>query len=243
MDCSATFDRPLVWKADRVEFAPFIPITPRLNAKGIIPKTWNPWHVDRRLKQAFQVLEALPPDPTSKPRSFGSSWGPYHYTIEDIHSQAEPFSPYPMYVKDIRLSAYRAKKNKVRFSPSSQDIILMEQAIAWPMDHIPDDPIGSWLILARAAGLRKTTRVQTLKVEETGFDPQDRETPDSSIYAELFDKLEHNHLLTSLTNRYPVPYAQVRAKSPSFFGQIVAWEKAAKTRLVQSLIEKQVKVE
>lgn len=110
------------------------------------------------------------------------------------------------------------------------------------MEHIPDDPIGSWLILARAAGLRKTTRVQTLKVEDCGFDPFDREVPDKEIYRELFKKVDYPQTLTAMCNKYPVHYAQVGAKSTENSVHIVAWEKAAKGRLVQSLIEKEVPV-
>lgn len=231
--------RSLVFDADG--HASFVPQpfyqTPRIGAKDVVPAAWNHFHVARRLRHACQVIEALPLDPTSSPRKFGASWMPYRYTMEDWRAQAEPFSPCRRYVRDLKLRNVRA--NSVRFSPSRDDIVKMEEAIQWPMEHLPDDPVGSWLILARASGLKKTTRVQTLTSE---FDPFEKATPELKILGYVLKKNEVAQTLEFVSDRYPVWYGGICSHKELSSGQIVAWERAAKLRVVSGLIEGGVKV-
>lgn len=110
----------------------------------VLPEQWTPEHVERRMRDAFNILLRLPI--RVKPRAFGSAMPEYALEFSDL--------------VEIDPAALRAR-NRLLYRASfatSAEIHAMEEALAWPLDyHLDRD--AAWC-LSRGAWWRAIGRRQ-----------------------------------------------------------------------------------
>lgn len=91
------------------------------------PEVWDMGHVSYRLVEAMRTVLAMPV--TVWPREFGTAWPSYTHDQADRNAQQEGG------VLELRHS----EQNRVRRIPSSIEIARMDEALAWPMQHLGHD--------------------------------------------------------------------------------------------------------
>jgi hypothetical protein len=103
------------------------------------PPTWNIGHVDYRLVAAFEVLLRLPM--ATRPKEFGNSMPAYMHDFADMVAQEEG-------VRELT----RARKRLVyrNKGATAQEVAQMEQALAWPMEHLARDSSAARATLSAA---------------------------------------------------------------------------------------------
>ena len=113
----------------------------------IIPATWTPEHVLKRILEAFETLAKLPPD--RGPKAFGNGWPAYVHDWADLLAQAEQ--------TEFERKKRQRARNRVREHASAEDLRRMDIVLGWISDLAKVDD-GLCRVLQRWARLRSTGR-------------------------------------------------------------------------------------
>ena len=113
----------------------------------IIPATWTPEHVLKRILEAFETLAKLPPD--RGPRVPGNSWPQHVYDWADRLAQEE--------LSEREKLQRRQNRNRTRERPTSEDLRRMDIVLGWLSDLAKVDD-GLCRVIQRWARLRSTGR-------------------------------------------------------------------------------------
>jgi hypothetical protein len=97
-------------------------IVGQLLGRPMKPKEWDSALVADRLCRAFRTLGRLPM--TVRPKQYGVAWPEYR------HDQADGFGQ--------TLTGAIMQRNRVIPGTSAEDVALMHEALAWPMEHLAD---------------------------------------------------------------------------------------------------------
>jgi hypothetical protein len=96
-------------------------------APELVPTQWNAAHVALRLADAWKTLSKMPWR-SPFPRQFGRTWPSYRHEWTDLLCM----------IGGGELEAMQREANRSRVLPTSREISQMEQAIAWPMEHLAE---------------------------------------------------------------------------------------------------------
>lgn len=88
------------------------------------PAKWTPDLVGDRMVAAFRTLFRLPINVW--PKEAQASWPAYRHDQADAHGQT--------------ISGTLALRNRVIPGTSAEDVAMMNEALAWPMEHLRDRP-------------------------------------------------------------------------------------------------------
>lgn len=81
-----------------------------------LPKVWTAQHVGRRLIDAHATLRCMPE--RGKPKGYGALWPPYRHEAGELAVQAGA-------------GTLLLGRNRIRRVPSGDEIVLMEESLAW----------------------------------------------------------------------------------------------------------------
>lgn len=98
------------------------------------PATWIGSHVGQRMSDAFETLLRLPTTGGSASSGF---WPAYDYEYEDLLAQQQQ-------AEDEKRQDQQ-QRNRVRLSPSVEQITQMERTLYWPARYLATAP---WLMRA-----------------------------------------------------------------------------------------------
>ncbi|CAN7379329.1 hypothetical protein LJR220_003374 [Bradyrhizobium sp. LjRoot220] len=107
--------------------------------KREVPDRWTQIHVLDRLEDAFRTLASQPGGGKARSSSVWPVMEQTRLTFKDLIDMQETGE----------LEQRQADQNRVRLAPTSLQVSQMEQALAWPFQHLSDRPE-----LARAIQLR-----------------------------------------------------------------------------------------
>lgn len=113
----------------------------------IIPASWTPEHVTKRILEAFETLTKLPPD--RGPRVPGNSWPQHVYDWADRLAQEE--------LSEQEKIHRRRARNVVRVRPGAEDLRRMDIVLGWLSELAKADQ-GLCRVVQRWARLRSTGR-------------------------------------------------------------------------------------
>lgn len=118
-----------------------VPAKPRRAARAPLPDSWNQIHVLDRFEEAFEVLLSLPM--TTRPKAYGNAMP----TIAP-EARLSLFEQVKM-LETGQLEELHAERNRARISPTAGQITRMDQALAWPAEHLLDQPEMARALLRR----------------------------------------------------------------------------------------------
>ncbi len=95
----------------------------------IIPKTWTPDHLGKRIVEAFVTLDRLPG--LRGPKKPGNSWPQHIYEWADKLAQEE--------ISVQEKSRRRRAQNAVRINPTAEDLRRMDVVLGWLSDFTRAD--------------------------------------------------------------------------------------------------------
>jgi hypothetical protein len=111
----------------------------RLSNRAVVPEGWTQIHVLDRMEEAYGVLASQPGGGKARSSSVWPAMAAQQLSILD---QIE-------LMETGELEQRQQDQNRVRLAPTSLQISLMEQALAWPFQFLHDRPE-----LAKAIQLR-----------------------------------------------------------------------------------------
>lgn len=111
----------------------------RGSSRPVVPERWSQIHILDRLEEAYRVLASQPGGGKARSSSVWPVMEQQKLTFKDLIEMTETGE----------LEQREADRNRVRLAPTSLQVSLMEQALAWPFEHLSDRPA-----LARAIQLR-----------------------------------------------------------------------------------------